>query len=340
MTALREYQRLESPGLWREAPESQRREVIVAFGDATLVLSDSRSARALAHWSLPAVVRLNPGGMPALYAPGPEAGETLEIEDETMVSALEKVHVLIEARRPHPGRLRSWLLGGALAAVLALGLFWMPDALVTHTASVVPFAKRQEIGRMVLADVARLAGSPCAAPQGARALERLRARLMGGNPGQIVVLRAGLAGAAHVPGQIVLLGRPLIEEHDTAEVAAGHVLAELQRAEASDPLLRLLHWAGFVPTFRLLTTGDLPPDAVAGYAETLLTADPAPAAPEALIARFAAAGVRSGPYAYALDPSGETVLALIEADPFAATPPPAPALSDGDWVALQGICGE
>ena len=38
----------------------------------------------------------------------------------------------------------------------------------------------------------------------------------------------------------------------------------------------------------------------------------------------------------ALDASGETTLALIEADPFTTTPKP--VLGDGDWVALQGIC--
>ena len=49
MTALTEFQRLECTGLWREAPEAQKREVIVSFGDATLVLSEARSQRALTH---------------------------------------------------------------------------------------------------------------------------------------------------------------------------------------------------------------------------------------------------------------------------------------------------
>ncbi|MGL4279888.1 MAG: hypothetical protein ACRCS0_05955, partial [Albidovulum sp.] len=65
MTALREYQRLESTGLWRDAPGAQKREVFVAFGDATLVISEAKSHRPLTHWSLPAIQRLNPGQMPA-----------------------------------------------------------------------------------------------------------------------------------------------------------------------------------------------------------------------------------------------------------------------------------
>ena len=50
MTALKEYARLESGGLWRADADAQRRDVIVSFGDATLVISDS-AERALAHWS-------------------------------------------------------------------------------------------------------------------------------------------------------------------------------------------------------------------------------------------------------------------------------------------------
>ncbi len=69
MTALKKYQKLESTGLWRESARGQRREVIVNFGEASLVLSDPRSENALSHWSLPAVERLNPGEMPATLRP-------------------------------------------------------------------------------------------------------------------------------------------------------------------------------------------------------------------------------------------------------------------------------
>jgi len=60
---------------------------------------------------------------------------------------------------------------------------------------------------------------------------------------------------------------------------------------------------------------------------------------DALLAQFEAAGVPSAPYAYALDPSGETVLSLIEADPFSGRTP-TPILADGDWIGLQNICSE
>lgn len=53
MTALEQYQRLEAAGTWRETRKAGLRDVIVSFGDATLILSDPRSETPLAHWSLP-----------------------------------------------------------------------------------------------------------------------------------------------------------------------------------------------------------------------------------------------------------------------------------------------
>lgn len=337
MTALQEYERLECSGLWRDGADAQRREVIVSFGDATLVISEARSCRALAHWSLPAVVRLPGAGLPARYAPDEDAGEELEIEDEAMIAAIAKVHHLIEARRPHPGRLRAMLLGSGLAAVLGVLAFWMPDALVRHTAASLPFAKRQEIGRAALADLSRLTGAPCAGLEGEDALSRLHERLLG-PAGEIYVVPEGLGRSVALPGGIVVLGRPLVEGADTPEVPAGEVLAADLAAGEADPLVALLHHAGLRATFTLLTTGSLPAGAVAGFGEELLGRATARPADKAMIDRFASAGVPSAPYAYSLDPSGESVLALIEADPFRGKPPGRPVLSDADWVALQGIC--
>ena len=54
MTAIKEFERLESLGLWRGLKDSQRREVVVSFGEATLVLSDINN-RPITHWSLAAI---------------------------------------------------------------------------------------------------------------------------------------------------------------------------------------------------------------------------------------------------------------------------------------------
>jgi hypothetical protein len=338
MTALKKYQRLECPGLWRETEGAQRREVIVGFREATLVLSDPRTEAAFTHWSLPAVQRMNPGEMPARFAPAEDSAETLEIDDPDMVVALETVRGAVLRARPHPGRLRGLIVAGGTALVLGLGLVWGPGALVSHTAAMLPQATRLDLGLLALADLSRLTAVPCATEPGKEATAQLSERLFGPGGAQIVVLRDGLDGSAALPGGLILLGRAVVERAQGPEVAAGYALAAAATAEASDPVLALLSHAGTLATFRLLTTGQMDPGAVAGFGETFLRQTAAPAPDETLLARFEAAGVPSAPYAWARDPSGETTLTLIEADPFRSAAP-RPLLADNDWVSLQAICG-
>jgi len=335
MTALTEYQRLESPAVWRASPEDQRVDVIVSVGDATLVIYD-KADRPLAHWSLPAVIRLNAGTRPALFSPGPDAPEELEVAEETMIDSIEKVRKIIERRRPRQGRLRFFLLGGALTAVLALGVFWLPENLTRHAAAVVPAAKRADLGNRILADIRRVAGRPCDTTRGRRALERLYARLLPDRPGRLVVLSGGIAQTAHLPGGLIVINRALVEDYETPDVVAGYILAEALRSAATDPVERLLQSAGPIIAIRLLTTGDIPEDILSEHAERLMIAPPAALDDDALLTSFRATQVASTPYAYARDISGESTLTLIEADSGSATP----VLPDSDWVSLQGICGE
>lgn len=338
-TALKQYARLESTGLWRDRAEAQRREVIVAFREASLVLSDPRSEAALSHWSLPAVQRLNPGETPAVFGPDESGAETLELTDPDMIRALETVRGVLEKRGPKPGRLRGFLLGSGTLLVAAAAFFWLPDALVSHTASVLPAATRASIGQVTLADVQRLTGSPCSSPLGSYSLASLSEKLFGAHRAQIFIMREGVEKSAHLPGGVILIHRDMVEKANGPETLAGLALAERLRAEAQDPILAVLRYAGLTATFRLLTTGSLPEAALRGYGQSILKADPQPIDQEALIARFGAAGVSTQPYAYAIDPSGEKTLSLIEADPLRGLVPQ-PLMTDGDWVSLQDICAQ
>lgn len=339
MTALKKYQKLESTGLWREAPEGQRREVVVAFGDASLILSDPRTGSPLSHWSLPAVARLNPGETPAVFGPDAsvEQTESLEVDDPTMIGAIETVRGAIAQARARPGRLRNAILGAAVLVGLMAAVFWLPPALIARTAAMVPDVKRAEIGRLALADVTRVSGLPCNAPLGLQAAARLSDRVLGPDGGDILILRDGPRRSAHLPGNLILLSKGLVEQEDGPTLAASFALAERAKSGAADPLVPLLAHAGLLATLRLLTTGTLPESSVTGYAETMLGAPPPVVPDEILLQAFRDAGLPSTPFAYALDPSGETVLGLIEADPFRGTEPP-PVLPDGDWISLQAIC--
>lgn len=337
MTALQEFQRLECTGLWRDAPGGQRREVFVSFGDATLVLSEARSMRAVTHWSLPAILRLNPGEVPARYAPGPDADEELELDDDTMIAAIDKVHSLIAARRPHPGRLRNLLLGAGLIAVLGAGTFWMPHALMDRTAAALPEATRAEIGRVALADIERLTGPACNGADGAAALDRLRLRVAG-DAGQTVILAAPLKRPVMLPGRILALPRTLIEAEDRPEPVAAAMLAAEVGAEQDPPLRDVLRFAGFRATIGLLTSGTLPPDALTGFGETAIAERRALPPQRDLVARFAAAGLSTAGLAATQDPGSAAARALLADDPHPADA--SPVMTDTDWVALQGICIE
>ncbi|NRB17205.1 MAG: hypothetical protein HRU33_06385 [Rhodobacteraceae bacterium] len=336
MTALREYQRLEAAGLWRASPEDQRRDVIVSVGDATLTIIDMKE-QPLAHWSLAALERQNPGRYPALFHPDGDPGETLELgEDETtMLDAIEKVQQAIAGARPHPGRLRSVSVLGGLGLIAALLAFWLPGAMIRHTVTVVPDIKRKAIGQALLGRIERVSGQACSTPETAPILAKLAERT---GVRQVVVLRDGITSSLHLPGNIVLLNRSLIEDHEDPAVAAGAILIERARAQTRDPLTEVLTSGGVLASFRLLTTGKLDRSSLDRYAETMVST-PRPDVPqEKILATFAQAAIPSTPYAYAQDITGEKVLGLIEADPMAGRILE-PVLNDRDWVQLQNICG-
>ncbi len=336
MTALKEYERLEATGLWRVSPEDQRREVIVAVGDATLTIGDV-NGKALTHWSLAAIERVNPGERPAIFNPDGDTGETLELAaDETaMIDAIEKLRHAIERARPHPGRLRLFSVLTTIAAVVAVLVFWLPGALMRHTVSVVPDIRHQTIGQALLRRIERVSGPACSTPEADLVLARLADRT---GVRRLEIMPAGVAQSLHLPGGIVLLNKALIEDHDDPSVVAGYILFERAHATLHDPLARLLTSVGPLASFRLLTTGELTPASLDHFAEQVLVAPRAPLPDEMLLGVFAQAAIPSTPYAYARDITGETVLGLIEADPMAGRTLE-PVLPDQDWVLLQNICG-
>lgn len=333
-TALQKYDRIEATGLWRPSRDAQRRDVIVSIGEATLTITDTQD-RPLAHWSLPAVARQNPGQRPAIYAPDGDPGETLELADgeDEMVDAIEKLRSALHRRRPRPGRLRLVTLGSLALGIAALAVFWLPDALRNHAVSVVPDAKRAEIGTSLQSHLIHLTGKPCSSLLATPALGKLATRLDVPN---LVVVRDGVRDTATLPGGTILMNRAIVEDFEEPDVAAGFILAQKAESREHDALRQLLEHAGIGATFRLLTTGSLPDGALRAYAEALVLLPHSTPPTEDLLALFSEKQVKSTPYAFALDPSGENTIDLIEADPFVTTPEP--VLTDGDWVALQGIC--
>ena len=335
MTVLAKYQRLEAEGLWRPDPAAQRRDVIVSIGDATRTIATGNGS-VLSHWSLPAILRTNPGQMPAVYAPGEDSPETLELSDTEMVNAIEAVLKSIQNGGAHPGRLRSFMIGATLLVVAIASFLWLPQAITRYTASLVPEGARTEIGTRLREEVRRLTGAPCADSAGLRALEKLQTRLFPEGRTSLVVLPSALAETAHLPGGTILIGHRLVEDHETPEVLAGFLLAEDIRRRSTDPLERLLADAGLRAALRLLTTGQLEDEALRRHAERLVANAPSPVPDADLILKLKAADMSGAPYAYAIDLSGEKTAPLIDASTTTVSPPP--LIGDGDWLALQRIC--
>lgn len=335
MTALSKYDRLEATGLWRSAPDGQRREVFVAIGDATLVISDINN-RALTHWSLAAIERGRDEDGRIVFHPDGDPGETLEFaaSETEMIEAIDTLRQAVERARPRPGRLR-WL--GAAVSVLtvaALAVFWLPGALVDHAMRVVPPVKEAEIGAALLVRIERVSGARCRNTQARPALDALAQRI-GAN--RIVIVPGGVREALALPGGTVVLNRALVEDYEEPDVAAGYALVEQARGVSRPPLRALLEQAGVRASVTLLTTGALPPRALDDFTTTQLSRF-APAMPaEAILPVFEAAALRSTPYARARDMSGELTLPLIEADPMAGKQT-TPIMPDRDWLQLQSIC--
>lgn len=338
MTALKKYQRLECSGLWRETPQDQRREVLVRFGEATLILSDPKSDEAISHWSLPAVERINKGEDPPIFAPGREASESLELTDPDMIAALDTVRAAVKSAIARPGRLRGLMLGGTTLAILALGAVWLPGALINHTASVVPPAQRAEIGQRVLDDLVRVTGAPCDNLLGLQALAGLSERIFGPVDTPILyVLPEGVTQPLHLPGDVIILPRRMIEDANGPEAAAGAALVERQRSRTADPIIPLLRHAGLGPTFQLLTTAELPDSAIAGYGEAALRATPLALPDSTVLQAFETAQIPASPYAATINPDGTVIGGLAEGDPFRGLAP-TPLVPDESWIALQQIC--
>lgn len=332
MTALKEYARLESGGSWQETPDDTPRDVIVSFGDATLVIVDTQGL-ALSHWALAAVTRLNPGTRPAKFAPDAGVDETLTVTEDIMIDAIETVRKTLVEARPRPPRLRFLSTTLTIAAILGAGVFWGPQILRDQTLVAVPQSKRSEIGATVLGHMQFLTGPSCRGAQGRQALAQLHTRLFGREAaGQIVIAPTGFQDAVALPGGIIVLDKDIPEQTDDPAISAGYVLAAHTRQVAQDPLAPILEAAGLRTTFRLFTTGELSSVVLKDYAKGLIDGDIPAVDISTLRNSFDAARLSSTPYA-----KHANIPVLAENDPLAEEDG-LPLMGDGAWVSMQGIC--
>lgn len=327
MTALDGLDRLESPALWSPGDGAPQRAVYVAMGKAELVIQDP-DGDTLSHWSLPALVRSNPGTLPARYLPAEGADEDLEIAEQEMVTALDRVTEAVARGRARPGALRR-ATGGLIAGFLTgVAILWLPGLMRDHAGNVMPAAQRADLGDDMLAELTLLTGAPCASLTGTEALTLLRQRLLPNLPLRFAVLRDLPQPALALPGGLIVLSNDVLVTQDDPDVAAGHVLATAMGATREAPLDRFLDRIGLINLTRFLSSGEIAEDAVTTHVEALLLNPPPTPKDADLRPGFDGARLAWAPFAAATGRDEGTV-------PPSLMPP---ALDDTTWQALRGIC--
>ncbi|MGB0959768.1 MAG: hypothetical protein ACPGVK_05900 [Halocynthiibacter sp.] len=335
MTAITEFERLEATGLWRRNEAEQRQNVIVSLGNTSLIVMDNNE-NPLSHWALPALRRLNAGVRPALFAPGVGAEEQLEIEDDTMIDALEELRSRIDRVRPHPGRLRAALTLSGVAGFLAISIFWVPTALTNYTARIVPDAQKNVLSARLISRMSRISGPPCLPRGSATALANFSTRIFG-TQAQLIVVPDSPKPTLSLPNNAILMSKTLFEDFDDPAVAAGYLIVEKEHQPEHPSLRPMLRHLGLKTSIRMLTTGEISDADLDRYAEHIFLAPAKEIDIDRSINGFSKAGIPSTPYAYAVDVTGEKTLSFIEADPLSGLNS-TEILPDQDWVSLQDIC--
>lgn len=334
VTALDQYIRLEATGRWRETPGADWREVLVSFGNASLVLSDFNE-HPLTHWSLAAVERIDPGGDLATYAPDPNSGELLEVRDGQMIEAIAAT-VAIARINETPKQRRWWpvLIGGAVATmVFVIAGVWGPNLLRQRALALVS----QEQAELISGDVRDALGQPaCRMPGGTTAMAILESRL----GTDVSVMPWDRPRLAVLPDGTVLLSRTIVEGAASAEELAGWVALGRVTEKIASPLVRWIETRTLREVLGFLGTGEITERDIDWMAATLregrltvslqLVADTVDA--------LQGVEVNPAPFQMAVAP-------LVPANERAGVTAVEAAAGatlidkDRDWVALQNICG-
>tara|TARA_R110002096_G_scaffold22170_6_gene71541 strand:+ start:12852 stop:13853 length:1002 start_codon:yes stop_codon:yes gene_type:complete len=333
MTAIKEFERLEALGLWRETSDAQRREVVISFGDTTLVLSDINN-RPLTHWSLAAIENIGTADSGTIFTVDELGAETLEIEDPTMIMAIGKIRAAIDASRPHPGRLRWYISAITLLLFVGFSLFWLPDALTKYAASIVPQPRAEQIGDALIKAVQKTTGSVCSSPSGTRALQRLEKRVFGTSANRLRIIEMGSRPSFHLPGGNILLNQNLTVQSSEANLLAGYAIMERASQQEETPFLELFNFIGMRKTFGFLGTGSISNTDLNAFADWQLSGPTSDPSPELMMNIFKSANV---PFTDFATHSKRPDMLKMQDIPEDST---TPILSDNDWISLQEICAD
>ncbi|MXU65379.1 hypothetical protein [Oceanomicrobium pacificus] len=344
MTALDQYERLEAVGLWRETPQAAPREVIVSFGNATLVLSDMKDVT-LTHWSLTATRRFAEDETGVTFSPDSDGAEALTIADPLMIEAIERISTaarsLPERRRP----VWPWVAGGLFAALVVAAVMVGPEIAGSLLRGKIAPVQRDRIGIQIVAEMRESGQTICRNRRGQTALDRIVARVAPGSGWSARVFRHHAARIFAIPGQRLMISSGLVAGARDPDALAGWIALEIEEAALEAPLDALLADDSLVEQIDVLRRGGLDAAERQAAIDTYLSMPLAdrPEADPATMERLAAADLPTVPLSTALAwaaPDPDRVAAMRRANTIDPDSPYTPSLDDFSWITLQAICAD
>lgn len=371
MTALKRYDLLEAEGRYFDGKSATPREVVVKFGDASLMILDIQDMP-ITHWPLATLRSLGAAGPGLSLIPDFGGDERLTINDDEMAKAIRAVCPKLDEGEPVGGR--RWTRVAAWAG-LALGsvyliIFHLLPAISDQLAELIPPEAEAAMGEEMVDEFASILSGfeePrfCSTPDGTRALQKMVARAEAVStahlPLTVQVLDHKMVNAFALPGGQIVLFRGLIDKADSPEEVAGVLAHEIGHVVNRDPTRIALRSAGSAGLLGLLL-GDFTGATVSvALSEALLRSgyqrEAEAAADDFANAALGAQGLPTKPFAgfflklkegVGEQPEFLTHLAShpdlsgrankAEAADQVGDLPFTPALNDQDWVALQEIC--
>lgn len=370
MTALSRYELLEAAGRYFDGQTANAREVVVRFGDASLILM-TMDDMPITHWSLAGLRDRGAGSGTLSLTPDDESEERLVIDDDDMVAAIRAVCPALNEKPAVPRSRKRRVVFWTAAAISSvyLILFHIAPALSDKLATMIPPEAEAAMGEQMVEQFTELLsdGEPrfCVGDEGEAALKKLTARLTrAGNlhtPLTVRVLDNPMVNAFALPGGQIVVFRGLLREVDGPEALAGVIAHEIGHVDARDPTRLALRAAGTAGVIGLLLGDFTGATVTVVVAETMMRSgyqrDAETAADDYAAALLSSEGLPTSPLAKLFDSLEEDegkMPAFLEH--FASHPnsanradalrdkdaigdePFEPVLSDQDWVALRNIC--
>ncbi len=257
MTALDKYTRLESVGQWKEDPNAREKEVIVSFGDATLVLSDFQE-NPLSHWALAGLHSRVADGGAVTYSPDPAFQESLEIQDTEMIEAIALVSKLISEPEKAPKKGVGLIVA---LAVLVVGLVVLAPLAIRYQAQSMTGPETRRFIAYQMLDHPGL--TPCNALEPANIKVRFLAQAFPEDPAPELVIVHEDVGGVLFPGEVILLGNADFLQFLSADDLGAWIRSS---ADIKDEVLNAyFRRAPLTTLLKYITSGALPEDDIRSF---------------------------------------------------------------------------